>query len=103
MALYYRGRHCRQLVGQRQGVVLQGKEGIDEAYQIPEWEQCVWLYEQREPLYAFCGSEARISAQRRIVGKTGIMARWLMLRYQVRDSEYGSITEGATVLLQVGD
>ena len=29
MALYYRGRHCMQLVDQRQGVVLQGKEGIN--------------------------------------------------------------------------
>ena len=27
IALYYRGRHCMQLVDQRQGVVLQGKEG----------------------------------------------------------------------------
>ena len=50
MALYYRGRHCMQLVDQRQGVVLQGKEGINSS-----------------------ASEE------------------LMLRYQVRDSEYGSV------------
>ena len=75
MALYYRGGHCRQLVGQRQGVVLQGKEGINEAYQIPEWKQCVWLCGQREPLYAFCGLEARSSASVKNFSKIRTMAK----------------------------
>ena len=56
-------------MGQGQGVWLQGKEGIDEAYQIPEWEQCVWLCGQREPLYAFCGLEARSSASGKNCGQ----------------------------------
>ena len=67
MALYYRGRHCMQLVDQRQGVVLQGKEGINS------------------------------SASEELRARQELWPRWLMLRYQVRDSEYGSVTEGATV------
>ena len=57
MALYYRGRHSMQLVGQRQEL------------------------RARQELWP----------------------RWLMLRCQVRDSEYGSVTEGATGLLGTED
>ena len=56
MALYYRGRHCMQLVDQRQGVVLHGKEGTNSS----------------------ALEELRARQE-------------LMLRYQVRDSEYGSL------------
>ena len=61
IALYYRGRHCMQLVDQRQGVVLQGKEGINS------------------------------SASEELRARQELWPRWLMLRYQVRDSEYGSL------------
>ena len=61
MALYYRGRHCMQLVGQRQGVALQGREGING------------------------------SALKELRARQELQPRWLMLRYQVRDSEYGSL------------
>ena len=64
-----------QLVGQRQGVVYQDKEDIDEACQIPEWEQCVWLCAQREPLYAFCGLEARSCVSGKNLGKMGTMVK----------------------------
>ena len=52
MALYYRGRHCMQLVDQRQGVVHASRQGG----------------------YNSSASEELI-----------------MLRYQVRDSGYGSV------------
>ena len=85
--------------GQQRGQCV----GIDKAYEYQVGSSGYGSVLQRETLHATCGSETRSGASRQGGYNSSASEEFIMLRYQVRDSEYGSVQMEPLCYLETED
>ena len=78
-------------------------QGIYKTYEYQDGSSGYGSVLQRETLHATCGSETRSGASRQGGYNSSASEELIMLRYQVRDSEYGSVQREPLGYLETED